>query len=191
MNVKDIIKASGMTQNGFAAYYGIPWRTVSNWCRGVNTCPDYVARLLEIAEAQRMASDSTLYYWWVVDDDGFDTEATKLPLMSSRSDAIAAAEQRFDHYTRTEQKKLHALYVVYAPELVDDEGEVEEGCVDFDRERVYVEVLDVLRNWDQIVELMGDDIREELHAEDIGTKVEFLEAYKKRHKMVYGSDFTI
>ncbi len=42
---KDIVKAYG-TQKGFAEHFGIPLRTVQDWCRGLRTPPEYVKRLI-------------------------------------------------------------------------------------------------------------------------------------------------
>lgn len=37
-----------------------------------------------------------------------------------------------------------------------------------------------MKNWEQIVELMNDEIREEVHALGIDNEVEFLAAYLER-----------
>jgi DNA-binding transcriptional regulator YiaG len=47
MTVKKLRKASGMTQQQFGDYFGIPKRTVQNWEAGVNICPAYTLKLLE------------------------------------------------------------------------------------------------------------------------------------------------
>lgn len=47
MNVKELRKASGMTQQQFGDYFGIPKRTIQNWEAGVNKCPEYLLRLME------------------------------------------------------------------------------------------------------------------------------------------------
>lgn len=46
MTIKDLRIASGMTQKAFAEYFGIPKRTIENWCTGVNACPDYLISLI-------------------------------------------------------------------------------------------------------------------------------------------------
>lgn len=191
MNIKEIISASGMSQAKFAAHYGIPWRTVSNWMRGVNTCPEYLTRLLEAAETQRKENEMKDFYWWVVIDNGAELEARRLPAGCTRSEAIADAEQCYDkHYTRREQKALDAYYVALAP-MFDDDDDGPERFMDFDREAESVDVLWVLRYWDEITELMDDEIREALHAEGYDTKTEFYEAYAKAHKAKFGTVFTI
>lgn len=46
MSFKELRILSGMTQKVFAAYFGIPSRTIENWERGVNKCPDYLFDLM-------------------------------------------------------------------------------------------------------------------------------------------------
>lgn len=50
--IKAIIKMTGMSQDRFAAAYGIPKNTVHNWCQGVNEPKDWALRLLERAVAE-------------------------------------------------------------------------------------------------------------------------------------------
>ena len=49
MEQKDIIKQlrseAGMTQKQFADYFGIPYRTLQDWERGIRHMPDYLLRL--------------------------------------------------------------------------------------------------------------------------------------------------
>lgn len=47
MNFKELRKQSGMTQQQFADYFGIPKRTIENWEAGVNKCPQYLLDLME------------------------------------------------------------------------------------------------------------------------------------------------
>lgn len=47
MTIKELRKASGMTQQQFGDYFGIPKRTIQNWEAGVNKCPEYLLKLLE------------------------------------------------------------------------------------------------------------------------------------------------
>lgn len=46
MSIKALIAASGMSQKSFAAFFGIPLRTVENWVRDVNKCPAYLVSLI-------------------------------------------------------------------------------------------------------------------------------------------------
>ena len=47
MNVREMRTRLGDTQSGFAARYGIPFRTVQNWESGVRRPPEYIISLLE------------------------------------------------------------------------------------------------------------------------------------------------
>ena len=50
MEIKGRIKAlresTGMNRKEFCEYFGIPYRTVTEWERGTRKMPDYVLRLL-------------------------------------------------------------------------------------------------------------------------------------------------
>lgn len=46
MSFKELRMLSGMTQKVFAIYFSIPLRTIENWERGVNKCPDYLFDLM-------------------------------------------------------------------------------------------------------------------------------------------------
>ena len=50
MEIKDSIKklreSTGMNRKVFCEYFGIPYRTVTEWERGTRKMPDYVFRLL-------------------------------------------------------------------------------------------------------------------------------------------------
>ena len=47
MTIKELRKATGMTQKAFAEYFGIPHRTIQNWEGGQNVCPTYLLELIE------------------------------------------------------------------------------------------------------------------------------------------------
>ncbi|MBO5789552.1 MAG: helix-turn-helix domain-containing protein [Clostridia bacterium] len=47
MTFKELRQQSGMTQQQFAEYFGIPKRTVEDWERGVRKCNDYLLDLME------------------------------------------------------------------------------------------------------------------------------------------------
>lgn len=50
MNVRELRKASGMTQQQFGVYFGIPKRTIQNWearCDNGNKCTDYLLDLMK------------------------------------------------------------------------------------------------------------------------------------------------
>lgn len=46
MDFKELRQQSGMKLTQFAAYFGIPYRTVQNWELGSNKCPDYLLNLM-------------------------------------------------------------------------------------------------------------------------------------------------
>lgn len=47
MNIRDLRALSGMTQQAFATYFGIPKRTIENWEGGQRSCPEYLLYLME------------------------------------------------------------------------------------------------------------------------------------------------
>ena len=47
MTFKELRQKSGMTQQQFADYFGIPKRTVEDWERGVSKCAGYLLDLME------------------------------------------------------------------------------------------------------------------------------------------------
>ena len=51
MEVKDQVialrESTGMNRKEFCEYFGIPYRTVSEWERGTRKMPDYVLRMME------------------------------------------------------------------------------------------------------------------------------------------------
>ncbi len=46
MSVKDICKAANLTQAALATRFGIPKRTVEDWCRGVAKCAPYIRLMM-------------------------------------------------------------------------------------------------------------------------------------------------
>lgn len=44
--IKELRRQTGLSQRAFAAYLGIPRRTVENWEAEVNKCPQYVIDLI-------------------------------------------------------------------------------------------------------------------------------------------------
>ena len=44
-SVRQIAADAGLSQRKLAERFGIPYRTMENWCAGTNKCPDY-ARLM-------------------------------------------------------------------------------------------------------------------------------------------------
>ena len=44
--IKNLRESTGMNRQEFCEYFGIPYRTVTEWERGTRKMPDYVLRLL-------------------------------------------------------------------------------------------------------------------------------------------------
>ncbi len=44
--MKELRESTGMNRKEFCEYFGIPYRTVTEWERGTRKMPDYVFRLL-------------------------------------------------------------------------------------------------------------------------------------------------
>ena len=54
-DVKELRERMGMNRRQFCEYYGIPYRTVTDWEAGKRSMPDYVLRLLKYrAETEKM-----------------------------------------------------------------------------------------------------------------------------------------
>lgn len=47
MDVKSLRKSTGLSQSKFAAYFGIPVRTLQDWEQQKRTPPDYVITMME------------------------------------------------------------------------------------------------------------------------------------------------
>lgn len=47
MTLTDLRKQYNMSQRAFAAYFGIPRRTVENWDAGIYKCPAYLLDLMQ------------------------------------------------------------------------------------------------------------------------------------------------
>lgn len=46
MSVQQIVDASGCKRTVFAERFCIPYRTLTNWCRGERECPDYTRLMM-------------------------------------------------------------------------------------------------------------------------------------------------
>ena len=46
MEIKKLRESTGMNRKEVCEYFGIPYRTVTEWERGTRKMPDYVLRLL-------------------------------------------------------------------------------------------------------------------------------------------------
>ena len=47
MTVKEMLRRTGMTQDVFAGYFGVPQSLVGDWASGAAELPEYLARLME------------------------------------------------------------------------------------------------------------------------------------------------
>ena len=47
MKIKELRESTGMNRKEFCEYFGIPYRTVTEWERDKRHAPEYVLRLLE------------------------------------------------------------------------------------------------------------------------------------------------
>lgn len=45
--IKSLRTATGMSQQKFGDYFGIPLRTIQNWESKINKCPEYLLGLIE------------------------------------------------------------------------------------------------------------------------------------------------
>lgn len=45
-SVKDICKAANLTQSALATRFGIPKRTIEDWCAGKRACAPYIRRMM-------------------------------------------------------------------------------------------------------------------------------------------------
>lgn len=57
MEIKEMVEKLGVTQAKFAEIFGIPKRSLENWCVGRTDCKDYLKKLLE-KEVNRMLEDN-------------------------------------------------------------------------------------------------------------------------------------
>ncbi len=58
--IKELRESMGMNRREFCEYYGIPYRTVTDWEAGKRTMPDYVLRLLKYkAETEKLLKDAS------------------------------------------------------------------------------------------------------------------------------------
>ena len=98
--MKNLIKDAGLTQDGFAAKYGIPKNTVHNWCQGVNEPPAYLVDLIwkdaTVGNSFRAA--------WVVEEYRDSTGTGSQEFYSSRASAVRVARDRWDRMNERERQ---------------------------------------------------------------------------------------
>lgn len=47
LDFKGLLDESNMSMKQFSEYFGIPYRTVQDWKRGVSKCPEYLLELIQ------------------------------------------------------------------------------------------------------------------------------------------------
>ena len=47
MTVKELREQTGLSQQKFGEYFGIPYRTIQNWEAGKNECSQYILDMME------------------------------------------------------------------------------------------------------------------------------------------------
>lgn len=46
-SVRQIAADAGLSSRKLAEHFGIPYRTMENWCAGTNKCPDYARMMMQ------------------------------------------------------------------------------------------------------------------------------------------------
>ncbi len=59
MTIKELRKASGMTQQQFSDYFNIPKRTIENWEGEKRKCPEYLLELMKYKLEKEGVIDGT------------------------------------------------------------------------------------------------------------------------------------
>ena len=56
--VRELCQEHGLTQRALATRFGIPIRTVEQWCTGKRRCPEYVVRMMaELLKIKEIPKD--------------------------------------------------------------------------------------------------------------------------------------
>jgi transcriptional regulator with XRE-family HTH domain len=79
MNIRELRELSGMTQQAFGDYFGIPLRTIQNWEGGQRKCPDYLLDLIEYKLKKEKESIYLIY------KDSMDDACVELGYIASIS----------------------------------------------------------------------------------------------------------
>lgn len=101
--IKSMIKEAALTQDGFAAKYGIPRNTVHNWCQGVNQPPEYLLSLLKKdLSAEAISTPMAWAFTWYSDKRGYGESR----LYKTQQEAEKAAQEAWDALTAEEQRTM-------------------------------------------------------------------------------------
>ena len=72
MNFREFLSAYRLTQAGAAERFGIPLRSIENWCSGVRTPPPYLIPLLDtVISLDPNVKPHVWPYRWFCDQCGF------------------------------------------------------------------------------------------------------------------------
>jgi len=122
--ITNLREMSGLRRAPFCAKYGIPYRTMEDWEKGVSTPPEYVLTLLERAVREDSGKQNTYY---VTDKDTRTTDEWVVLKTKNLPEAIQAARE--EQYL-VERDKRHSLIEIrlYLEDVEDDEC----TCFDYD-----------------------------------------------------------
>lgn len=99
--VKEIIKAAGLSQDRFAAAYGIPKSTVHNWCQGATTPPEYLISLL----AKDVAAQRVLPMAWVWNEHRTKPESGHYEVFTNQNEATYKAMYSWEQLGPADKRK--------------------------------------------------------------------------------------
>jgi len=99
--IKELIKKTGLSQDRFAAAYGIPKNTVHNWCQGVNEPPEYLIQLI----AKDVAAQKLIPTAWVWTEYRDKAGTGHFEVFRTREEAEAAAHDYWERLAAVDKKK--------------------------------------------------------------------------------------
>ena len=99
--VREIIKSTGLSQDKFAAAYGIPKNTVHNWCQGINEPKEWALDLL----AKEAASTKVIPMAWVWHEYRDKAGTGHFEVFKDRQEAEKAARDYWEHLGGADQRK--------------------------------------------------------------------------------------
>ena len=99
--IREIIKTTGLSQDRFAAAYGIPKSTVHNWCQGANEPKEWALDLL----AKEAAASKVIQMAWVWNEYRDKAGTGHFEVFRTRAEALAAASDYWDGLAAVDKKK--------------------------------------------------------------------------------------
>lgn len=94
MDVKTLIRLTGMTQTEFAQHLGIPLRTVQNWATEKNKCPEWAKNLIEF----KLKAEGVINMMYIIRDKEAGNEI-------ARFNSLAEAEQELREYEEADKNE--------------------------------------------------------------------------------------